>query len=48
LDALLDAFVNEDGSTIEFGDFDVEMGKMVGQSTILGAHGDSCWSWGQA
>jgi hypothetical protein len=48
LDASLDVFVNEDDSTIEFGDFDVEMGKMVRQSTILGAHGDSGWSWGQA
>jgi unsaturated chondroitin disaccharide hydrolase len=46
LDASLEAFVNEGGSAIEFGDFDVEVGKMVWHFTILGAHDDSCWSRG--
>jgi unsaturated chondroitin disaccharide hydrolase len=44
----LEAFVSENGSTIEFGDFDVETGKMVRHFTVLGAHDDSCGSRGHA
>jgi len=46
LDASLEAFVNEGRLAIEFGGFDVKMGKMVRHFTILGARDDSCWSRG--
>lgn len=48
LDASLEAFVNGDESTNEFGDFDVETGKMVRHFAILGSDDDSCWQRGQA
>ena len=48
LDATITHFIQDDGSTIEFMDFEVESGKSLRHYTILGAHDDSCWSRGQA
>lgn len=41
-------FVRDDGSTIEFIDYDVRTGDGLRHYTLLGAHDDSCWSRGQA
>ena len=41
-------FVLDDGSTIEFADYDVATGARLRHYTLLGAHDDSCWSRGQA
>lgn len=41
-------FVLDDGSTLEFIDYDVETGRPLRHYTLLGAHDDSCWSRGQA
>jgi len=41
-------FVRDDGSTIEFIDYDTATGRPVRHYTLLGAHDDSCWSRGQA
>lgn len=41
-------FVLDDGSTIEFIDYDVRTGEKLRHYTLLGAHDDSCWSRGQA
>ena len=48
LDVLVDYFIREDGSTIEFIDFDEKSGKPLRQFTLLGKSDDSCWSRGQA
>ncbi|MDM0012012.1 hypothetical protein QTH87_06105 [Variovorax sp. J22P168] len=48
LDLTLRDFVLDDGSTIEFIDYDVASGKPLRHFTLLGAHDDSCWSRGQA
>ena len=48
LDATITHFIRQDGSTIEFKDFDVVTGESLRHYTILGAHDDSCWSRGQA
>ncbi len=48
LDLTIRDFILEDGSTIEFIDYDVETGEKLKHFTILGAHDDSCWSRGQA
>ena len=41
-------FVLEDGSTLEFIDYDTATGLPLRHYTLLGAHDDSCWSRGQA
>ena len=41
-------FILDDGSTIEFADYDLTTGRQVRHYTLLGAHDDSCWSRGQA
>ncbi len=41
-------FVREDGSTIEFMDFNITTGKSLRHYTLLGADDNSCWSRGQA
>ena len=41
-------FVLDDGSTIEFADYDLVSGRQIRHYTLLGAHDDSCWSRGQA
>ncbi|MFZ9406434.1 MAG: hypothetical protein ACO26U_04985 [Burkholderiaceae bacterium] len=41
-------FVLQDGSTIEFADYDLDTGRQLRHYTLLGAHDDSCWSRGQA
>lgn len=41
-------FVLEDGSSIEFADYDVASGRQIRHYTLLGAHDESCWSRGQA
>ena len=41
-------FILDDGSTIEFADYDVATGKQIRHYTLLGAHDESCWSRGQA
>ena len=48
LDASVDAFINEDGSTLEFAKFDPVTGKKLRHFTILGKDDDSCWSRGHA
>ena len=48
LDASVDAFINEDGSTIEFAQFDPMTGEKVRHFTVLGKDDDSCWSRGHA
>jgi unsaturated chondroitin disaccharide hydrolase len=41
-------FILEDGSTVEFADYDVLTGRPLRYYTLLGAHDTSCWSRGQA
>lgn len=38
----------EDGSTIEFIDYDAATGQKLRHYTLLGAHDESCWSRGQS
>ena len=48
LDLTIRDYVREDGSTVEFIEYDYETGEQVRHFTLLGAHDDSCWSRGQA
>ncbi|MCL4747554.1 MAG: hypothetical protein KJZ83_19390 [Burkholderiaceae bacterium] len=48
LDLTLRDFVLDDGSTLEFIDYDPETGRKLRHYTLLGAHDDSCWSRGQS
>jgi len=48
LDLTIRDFIREDGSTLEFIDYDLETGAILRHYTLLGAHDDSCWSRGQA
>jgi unsaturated chondroitin disaccharide hydrolase len=48
LDLTYEDFVLEDGSTIEFIDYDTVSGRRLKHYTLLGAHDESCWSRGQA
>ncbi len=48
LDASVDAFINKDGSTIEFAQFDPVTGEKTRHFTILGKDDESCWSRGHA
>jgi len=48
LDLTIRDFVREDGSTLEFIDYDLDSGKPNRAYTLLGAHDDSCWARGQA
>lgn len=41
-------FLRPDGSTIEFIEFDPDLGVPLRHFTLLGHHDDSCWSRGQA
>lgn len=41
-------FIREDGSTIEFIEFDPESGQQLREFTLLGISDDSCWARGQA
>lgn len=41
-------FVLDDGSTIEFIDYDARTGDKLRHYTLLGAHDESCWSRGQS
>lgn len=47
-DVLEKHFIREDGSTIEFIDFDPDTGAIRDEYTVLGYSDDSCWSRGQA
>lgn len=48
LDLTIRDFILDDGSTLEFIDYDVESGEKLRHYTLLGANDDSCWSRGQA
>lgn len=48
LDLTYRDFVLDDGSTIEFIDYDARTGDKLRHYTLLGAHDESCWSRGQA
>jgi unsaturated chondroitin disaccharide hydrolase len=48
LDLTIADFVRDDGSTIEFIEYDRGSGRPVREFTLLGAHDQSCWSRGQA
>lgn len=48
LDLTARDFVREDGSTVEFIDYELASGRPKRRYTILGASDDSCWSRGQA
>ncbi len=48
LDLTIRDFIREDGSTLEFIDYDVKTGRRLRHYTLLGAHDESCWSRGQA
>jgi len=48
LDLTIRDFIREDGSTVEFIEYDVDTGRPSRHFTLLGAHDDSCWSRGQA
>jgi len=48
LDLTIKDYIREDGSTVEFIEYDYDSGEMVRHFTLLGAHDDSCWSRGQA
>jgi unsaturated chondroitin disaccharide hydrolase len=48
LDRTARDFIKEDGSTVEFIDYDPETGEGGPHYTLLGAHDSSCWSRGQA
>ena len=49
LDLTFRDFVLDDGSTVEFIDYDIVTGKPSGPHyTLLGAHDDSCWARGQS
>lgn len=48
LDLTIRDFILDDGSTLEFIDYDVATGQKLRHYTLLGAHDDSCWSRGQA
>lgn len=48
LDLTARDFINDDGSTVEFIDYDTQTGAPGPHYTLLGAHDDSCWSRGQA
>lgn len=41
-------FVRDDGSTIEFIDYDPQTGQKLHHYTLLGANDESCWARGQA
>lgn len=47
-DVLERHFIREDGSTIEFIEFDPQTGAALQEFTLLGYSDDSCWSRGQA
>ena len=48
LDLTIKDYVRDDGSTVEFIEYDYESGEQIRHFTLLGAHDDSCWSRGQA
>ena len=48
LDLTYRDFVLDDGSTLEFIDYDPRTGEKLRHYTLLGAHDDSCWARGQA
>lgn len=48
LDLTYRDFVLDDGSTIEFIDYEVDTGQPLRHYTLLGAHNESCWSRGQS
>lgn len=48
LDLTIQDFVRDDGSTIEFINYDYDSGAIQRHFTLLGAHDNSCWSRGQA
>ncbi len=48
LDLTARDFVLDDGSTLEFIDYDSASGRKIRHYTLLGAHDDSCWSRGQS
>jgi len=48
LDVTIRDFIREDGSTVEFIDYDPVTGDIRSEFTLLGAHDESCWSRGQA
>lgn len=48
LDLTIQDYVRDDGSTVEFIEYDYDSGEQIRHFTLLGAHNDSCWSRGQA
>lgn len=48
LDLTIQDYVRDDGSTVEFIEYDYESGVQIRHFTLLGAHDESCWSRGQA
>ena len=48
LDLTIRDFVRQDGSTVEFIDYDLTSGRPNREFTLLGAYDQSCWSRGQA
>ena len=48
LDLTIRDFIRDDGSTVEFIDYDPDTGDIRKEFTLLGAYDESCWSRGQA
>lgn len=48
LDVTLRDFIRDDGSTVEFIEYDPASGRALREFTLLGAHDESCWSRGHA
>ncbi len=48
LDLTIKDYLRDDGSTVEFIEYDYDTGKQIRHFTLLGAHDESCWSRGQA
>jgi len=48
LDLTIKDYLRDDGSTVEFIEYDYDTGKLKRHFTLLGAHDESCWSRGQA
>lgn len=48
LDLTIKDYLRDDGSTVEFIEYDYDTGRQIRHFTLLGAHDESCWSRGQA
>ncbi len=48
LDTTIRDFIRDDGSTVEFIEYNPQTGQPLKEFTLLGAHDHSCWSRGQA